>query len=312
MPFIAGTSIMYIGLTLTYSSTFQMLRGSIIVFVAILSVLLLKRRLCLREWIGIFIILIGLLTVGYSDFRDRKGVKKGAETHTNSEMTVGVILIVLSQAIIAMQMVYEEKFVYKYNIPPLQAVGWEGVFGFLTLSVLIVPMNFITLPDQEHTMEDIPLALNKFGSDWTIGGLLLVSIISIAIFNYSGLSVTKELSATSRMVLDSMRTILVWGAELIFGWKLFDPMQLIGFAVLLVGMCAYNDIILPQVDQILRRMRKLPHKESSKHVSPYDGNSQQQNLSRQNSSASNSKNQNVWSIESWIKHKEMSFGAKKC
>ena len=24
-------------------------------------------------------------------------------------------------------MVYEEKFVMKHNIPPLQAVGWEGI-----------------------------------------------------------------------------------------------------------------------------------------------------------------------------------------
>lgn len=39
--------------------------------------------------------------------------------------------------------VWEEKFVTKHNVPPLQAVGWEGVFGFVTLSALLVPMYFV-------------------------------------------------------------------------------------------------------------------------------------------------------------------------
>lgn len=43
-------------------------------------------------------------------------------------------------------MVYEEKFVSKYNVPPLQAVGWEGMFGFTVLGILLVPMYFIHVP----------------------------------------------------------------------------------------------------------------------------------------------------------------------
>lgn len=282
---------MYFGLTLTFSSTYQMLRGSIIVFVAILSVLLLKRRLSLREWIGIFIIMLGLLIVGLADFIDKDTVTDGKsegkkESHSDKDMIFGIILIVFSQAILAMQMVYEEKYVHKYNIPPLQAIGWEGVFGLLTLTVLLVPMNFIEF--EGKILEDIPAALKKIGENWQIGGLLIVSIFSIAIFNYAGLSVTKELSATTRMVVDSMRTILVWGAELIFGWKVFNFLQLLGFAVLLGGMCVYHDIVVPMVREKLRRMRNLKSKKS-----PYDVNSQQQKLSRQNSSASHSKNPNV-------------------
>ena len=43
-------------------------------------------------------------------------------------------------------MVYEEKFITKYNIPPLKVVGWEGIFGFCTLVVLLIPMYFIKVP----------------------------------------------------------------------------------------------------------------------------------------------------------------------
>lgn len=42
--------------------------------------------------------------------------------------------------VVACQVVYEERFIGKYNIPPLQAVGWEGIFGFGTLGLLLIPV----------------------------------------------------------------------------------------------------------------------------------------------------------------------------
>jgi len=60
---IAG--LMYIGLTLTYPSVFQMLRGSVIIFTGILSVLFLKRKLWAFEWLGMGLVTIGLAIVGY-------------------------------------------------------------------------------------------------------------------------------------------------------------------------------------------------------------------------------------------------------
>lgn len=54
---------MYIGLNLTFASSFQMFRGAVIIFVALLSVAFLQRRLVTREWTGIFIIVVGLAMV---------------------------------------------------------------------------------------------------------------------------------------------------------------------------------------------------------------------------------------------------------
>lgn len=44
------------------------------------------------------------------------------------------MLIIIAQIIQAIQMVVEEKFVSGQNIPPLQAVGWEGTY--CTFSIL--------------------------------------------------------------------------------------------------------------------------------------------------------------------------------
>ena len=52
---------------------------------------------------------------------------KNSNTDTNLVIT-GDLIIVMGQIITACQMVYEEKFIYKYNVPSLQAVGWEGQY----------------------------------------------------------------------------------------------------------------------------------------------------------------------------------------
>jgi len=40
-------------------------------------------------------------------------------------------------------MTVEQLFVQGLNVPPLQAVGWEGVFGFSFVGIALIPMYFI-------------------------------------------------------------------------------------------------------------------------------------------------------------------------
>lgn len=48
---------------------------------------------------------------------------------------------------------------------------------------------------------------------------VLGNILSIAFFNYFGISVTQSMSATHRMVLDSIRTLVIWVFSLCVGWQ---------------------------------------------------------------------------------------------
>ena len=81
--------------------------------------------------------------------------------------------------------------------------------------------------------------------------MLLNFQISIAFFNFAGISVTKEMSATTRMVLDSIRTLVIWGVSMAIGWQKFEYLQLIGFIVLITGMCIYNDIVIGKFWKLL-------------------------------------------------------------
>lgn len=50
-------------------------------------------------------------------------------SHLGPFFPTGDLLIIMAQIIVAIQMVLEEKFVYKHNVHPLRAVGTEGVCG---------------------------------------------------------------------------------------------------------------------------------------------------------------------------------------
>lgn len=281
---MTATSCQYIGLTLTYASSFQMLRGAVIIFTGILSTIFLKRKLGWFRWLGMLLVTGGLVTVGVSDMiytQDKTGnnstghnstgvgltqdwdkpagfwsvptfVHKlyGNDTpHANSDIILGDLLIVCSQVIVATQMVIEERFVSKYNVPALQAVGWEGAFGFTTLALLLIPFRFIYVGDKfgknpHHVLEDAYDGLYQLAHNPLLAIAFSGTVISIAFFNFAGISVTKELSATTRMVLDSIRTIVIWGFSMIIGWQKFFALQLLGFVILITGMCVYNDIII--------------------------------------------------------------------
>ena len=64
---------------------------------------------------------------------------------------------------------------------------------------------------------------------------------------------TKEMSATTRMVLDSVRTLVIWGVSLGVGWQKFQYLQLIGFLILVSGMCVYNDLLIGMYDEYGKR-----------------------------------------------------------
>lgn len=222
-----------------------MLRGSVIVFVAIFSMIFLQRRLQLREWTGIGFIIIGLTMVGLSDMI-------GADPNHTTDRTnilIGDSLIILAQIITASQMVFEERFVAGLDIPALQAVGWEGFFGFFVLSILLVPMYFIGVPENftknpHKVVEDAIDAFFMIKNNLLLLVPISGTIVSIAFFNFAGISVTKEISATTRMVLDSVRTVAIWVVSLSIGWQSFHYLQVVGFVSLIFGMCVYNDIIV--------------------------------------------------------------------
>jgi drug/metabolite transporter (DMT)-like permease len=241
---MTGTSLMYVALNMTSASSFQMLRGAVIIFTGLFSMAFLGRRLAPSQWLGILATIAGLVVVGLADLLNQHD-----NQHKLSEVITGDLLIIMAQIIVAIQMVLEEMFVYKHNVHPLRAVGIEGLFGFVILSLLLVPMYYIPAGsfsgNPRGTLEDALDAFCQVGQQPLITLALLGNISSIAFFNFAGISVTKEMSATTRMVLDSLRTVVIWALSLALGWEVFHPLQILGFLILLTGTALYNGLHHP-------------------------------------------------------------------
>jgi len=159
--------------------------------------------------------------------------------------------------IVAVQFVLEEKFVSGLDVPPLLAVGLEGVFGVLMLSGVLAGMYFLPgvagLSETPLRLEDTWDALRQLtsGDNVVLPIAMVAAVLSIAVYNFFGISVTKHLSAAHRMVLDSTRTVIVWGFALIIHaaspdsghGQGFSWLQLVGFVVLVAGSVVYYELL---------------------------------------------------------------------
>jgi len=315
---MTGTSVMYVALTLTSASSFQMLRGAVIIFTGINSLVFLKRKLEWFRWFGMGVIVAGLVIVGLADVLNPESIPcydnsttigttllttTPANITAGSITTIGTtlltttpaniigtpadnwtcdtapviplqplcggddaanyiagvpksvfgdILVIIAQIIVSIQMVYEEKVLSNYAIAPLQAVGSEGFFGFVLMMLVLVGFAYIPTysmdwghsPMYPYYLEDAIDGLYQLSQNGLLLFSFLLTVFSIAFFNFAGITVTKELSATTRMVLDSVRTLVIWAFSLIVGWQQFQYLQPIGFVVLLAGMCLYNDLLI--------------------------------------------------------------------
>eukprot|EP00762_Andalucia_godoyi_P006133 ANDGO_00321.mRNA.1 Uncharacterized protein C12G12.12 len=246
---LTGTTLSGIALVLTTASVYQMLRGSILVFTAILSVVFLKRRLRASQVFGILVVVCGLIFVGVASVLNK-------HEHRNQSLGTAVLgnsFIVIGQLVSAIQFVIEEKFVKKRKVPPLKVVGGEGMFGTLFMICIVLPvLYFVPGHDAGNRYENSVDSMVMIGNSATIAALISGYICSIAVYNYSGLTVTHRLSALHRCLIDACRTILVWGFELLmyyeidayYGepWTDYSYLQLIGFALMVAGTFIYNRV----------------------------------------------------------------------
>ncbi|XP_014673562.1 PREDICTED: solute carrier family 35 member F6-like isoform X2 [Priapulus caudatus] len=186
-----GTSLAGIGLVYVNASVWQMLRGSIVIFTSILSVVFLKRRLRWVHWVGVAFTTIGLALVGISS------VLNESNKHEVYETAIGISLILGGQLVSATQMIIEESFLKNRSLHPLHVVGMEGTFGFFIMSLIVLPaMFFIPGNDINGNYENSLDALYQIGNDPKLLVFSLLYLMSIAFYNFFGLAVTKSLTDT--------------------------------------------------------------------------------------------------------------------
>lgn len=219
------------------ASVVQMTRGAIVIFTCLFSMVFLGRRQYRYHLVGVGLVFLGITMVSLSTF-----INPAHAGHVASESKVyvqltGIALCLGAQVFQASMLVYEEKIMSQYTVPPLMVVGMEGSFGILFGIVLLAFLN--------HTgIESTPEAVYQMGHSSPLLLAVVASIFSIAFFNFSGVTVTQQASAVARSTIDVSRTILIWAVELAVGWNSFNLLQFGGFVVLALGTMIYNRLLV--------------------------------------------------------------------
>lgn len=153
---ILGTTLMNCGLLLVAASIYQMTRGALVLFVGLFSVVFLKRRLHLFQWVSLVGVVSGVAVVGLAGaiWPDQKKAQQQqqqqqmriavADVGSDALLAiVGVLMIAGAQVFTATQFVLEEWMLERSTIDPLRVVGWEGLFGFTVTLLGMIVLHFV-------------------------------------------------------------------------------------------------------------------------------------------------------------------------
>lgn len=266
---ILATTLMNVGLIYTPVSIYQMTRGAVVLFVALLSVIFLDRRIRKLEWIALFVVTFGIAIVGYS------GSSAPADNNDRGLVAVGITLIIMAVCFQAVQFVVEEKILARYLFTPLKLVYTEGMFGVVILVAALVVLNFVVgLVVSPGKFAESPFNLKQSVQDTfalrAVLGLSLLIMVCISAFNFCGVSLTFHLSATARSTVDSCRTLLVWLIAMSLGWESFNIVQALGFAVLVFGTLCFNGVLTPETWSWVPSVLKDPSHERDRSIDVID------------------------------------------
>jgi drug/metabolite transporter (DMT)-like permease len=231
-----ATTLVNMAYVLIAASIVQMTRGAIVIFTCLLSVFFLGRRQQRFHIAGVSLVFVGISLVSLSAFINPTSTSTASTTGFVAKLT-GIALCFGAQVFQASMLVYEEKIMSQYTVPPLLVVGMEGTFGMIFGVLLLLVLN------ATH-VESTPEAVYQMRHSGPLAATVIGSIFSIAFFNYSGVTVTQRASAVARSTIDVSRTVIIWVVELMLGWNSFNGIQLAGFIVLAVGTLIYNRLVV--------------------------------------------------------------------
>ena len=272
---LMASTVNTFGLTYLTTSMYQMMRGLELFFVCLWSRIFLKNPIYRHAYLGIGTLLLGLSMVGLNSMiykKDNESVAKNP--------LVGIILMSTSQFFSSTEYVIQEKFIKHYDVHPFQLVGFEGLWGSVMYSILLIFFQFLSdcsgwsqtiregicfyyfdthrveyennnFKDHNTTIshiEDTDFAFKQMGASAAVLVVYIFYIVSIALYNIVGINLTKLVSSTARAVVDTVRTVFIWLFFLIWGpvpgtKETFYVLQFFGFLLLVFGTLVYNEIV---------------------------------------------------------------------
>ena len=240
-----GTACGCTGLLYTTVSVYQMLRGAMLVWTALLSVTVLRRCLSLLNYAGIALCFMGIVLVGLANVWSEKSPRSQSDTF------IGIVIILAGQILQAAQVVVEEFLLQGLNVSSVRVVAWEGLFGVIHCVLWVFPVVYL-IPGRDHGhLENSWDAFYMLFHSWPIFAVIVSDMIMMLFYNVCGMEVTDNLNAVHRVVIETLRTLCVWIVDLFIyyvisdgklgeRWTPYSFLQLLGFMLLILGTIVFN------------------------------------------------------------------------
>eukprot|EP00708_Paratrimastix_pyriformis_P003045 GAFH01001810.1.p1 GENE.GAFH01001810.1~~GAFH01001810.1.p1 ORF type:complete len:394 (-),score=147.40 GAFH01001810.1:240-1304(-) len=250
---MVSTFMMNVGLLWIPASIWQMLRGSIVIFTAILAITVRKQKLPPYQWVGVLIVFVAEVIVGAAAIMQPSSGGSSQDTSI-ARVIIGISLVILAQFLQALQTIIEESLLHDVDTSPVLLVGYEGLWGFFFCTFVAMPIvYFLPGTEGDGIHEDTLDSFVMLGHNGLLLVLNLVYTLVICLFNIYGMFITEVSNAVTRNILESLRTLFIWVLNLIMfyatsgatgeAWTWYSFMQLGGFVVLCAGLFIYNAVI---------------------------------------------------------------------
>jgi len=228
---LCNSALRWACLVFVAASTAEILiSGMELVFSSFAAKIIRKRLISKRRWVGISIVTLGIVLVGFEKIIEKKEV--GDE---EQRFFIGNMLIFGQCIFSVLQDLSEEIFMQEANFPATLLLGMEGVFGL-----------FFGVPIYLFFFSEDIASFKRFDIGYEIGLVFLVLVTGIL-----NIRTTEVTSSMTRNVWKQFRIILVWMFGLLVYYvggddRLGEPwvfpgsfFVLGGFSVILTGVYNY-------------------------------------------------------------------------
>ena len=226
----------------------MIMKGAKVVFSALFTTILFKKKLPLFKWFSVFVCLVGLAVAGSSEYMNQ------SKNDNAGMILIGLSMSLSSEAMFAFQVIFDERMMKEKKCDPTFIVGMEGVYGCIIL-VPVVLLSWLVFPgDQAGSYENLPDTFYRISQSAVIIGFLVFYLMDIFVVAVADATITKYLSGVHSSLVSVGRTIVVWMLELVlyycgsgdvarmYGHKfdVYSPLKVAGFVVVVLSIFMYD------------------------------------------------------------------------
>lgn len=235
---LMGSFLEYFSFNMLQASVIVTFKMMVIVFIWAYRVFVLKKTVYRHQWLGLSLLLMGFLIVGFEvTFNSNRSIK------WDSTAGFGIVLMIIAQIFNSLNIISEEFLMDKISINPLEVVSIEGFSGLFLCVLLFIPFRYASSFEPGSTVEILkPFELMQ--KDTEICILVVAMVLVIGMLNFFLVKTIKISDSLSLCTIDSGRVILVWILAIAFNFETILPVEITGGLSLILGILVYNEVLI--------------------------------------------------------------------